>query len=76
MQRFDPPLSARAALAACVLFAGALLGLGAFLWNVHRLALGEQLLGGAVLVAALWAIDALTQPRAKARTSAGMAASR
>jgi hypothetical protein len=46
-----------------VLFVAALLGLGLFLWNVHRLALAEQLLGGAALVAALWAIGALTQPR-------------
>ena len=40
-----------------------LVGLGAFLWNVHRLALPEQLLGGAAIVAALWVIGALTAPR-------------
>ena len=35
---------------------------GLFLWFVHRLTLAEQLLGGAALVAALWAIGALTEP--------------
>jgi hypothetical protein len=40
-----------------------LAGLGLFLWNVHRLSLGEQLAGSAALVLALWAIGALTQPR-------------
>ena len=65
VQRFDPALS-RAALAAGALFIVVLAGLGAFLWNVHRLTLGEQLLGSAALVAALWAIGALTQPRAAA----------
>ena len=40
-----------------------LVGLGLFLWNVHRLTLAEQLLGGAALVAVLWWIGSLTQPR-------------
>jgi len=60
-QRFDPPLSARAAGLAVGLFVAALTGLGLFLWNVHRLSLGEQLLGSAALVVLLWAIGALTQ---------------
>ena len=62
VQRFDPPLSARAAGLAVGLFVAALTGLGLFLWNVHRLSLGEQLLGSAALVVLLWAIGALTQP--------------
>ncbi len=56
VQRFDPPLSPRAAVAAGTLFLAVLIGLGVFLWNVHRLSLAEQLLGGAALVAALWLI--------------------
>jgi hypothetical protein len=63
VQRFDPPLARGHAVLACVLFAGVLAGLGLFLWQVHRLSLAEQLLGGAAIVGALWAIGALTQPR-------------
>jgi sterol desaturase/sphingolipid hydroxylase (fatty acid hydroxylase superfamily) len=61
VQRFDPPLPPRAAAQACTLFVGVLLGLGVFLWQVHRLSLAEQLLGGVALIAALWAIGRLTQ---------------
>ena len=63
VQRFDPPLPPRAAVAAGALFLAVLTGLGVFLWNVHRLSLAEQLLGGAALVAALWLIGRWTQPR-------------
>jgi sterol desaturase/sphingolipid hydroxylase (fatty acid hydroxylase superfamily) len=63
VQRFDPPLPAHLAALAALLFVGVLAGLGLFLWNVHRLSLGEQLAGSAALVLALWAIGALTQPR-------------
>jgi len=77
VQRFDPPLSPRAAALACVLFIAVLAGLGGFLWNVHRLSLGEQLLGSAALVALLWAIGALTQPRgADAAAAQAVAAGR
>jgi sterol desaturase/sphingolipid hydroxylase (fatty acid hydroxylase superfamily) len=65
LQRFDPPLPPRAAALACALFVAVLLGLGLFLWQVHRLTLAEQLLGGAAIIAALWAIGALTAPRRK-----------
>jgi sterol desaturase/sphingolipid hydroxylase (fatty acid hydroxylase superfamily) len=67
VQRFDPPLSPRAAVLAVVLFVAVLAGLGLFLWQVHRLSLGEQLAGSVALVAALWAIGALTQPRGSAQ---------
>jgi hypothetical protein len=78
VQRFDPPLPRSQAVLACVLFVGALAGLGLFLWQVHRLSLAEQLLGSAVLVAALWSIGALTQPRGRASPAPdrGMAAGR
>jgi hypothetical protein len=66
VQRFDPPLSPRAALLSCMLFVAALVGLGLFLWFVHRLSLAEQLLGGAIIVGALWAIGVLTQSRSMA----------
>ena len=73
VQRYDPPLSARAALAACALFAAVLAGLGGFLWNLHRLGAAEQLLGGAAIVAVLWLIGAITQPR-RPRAAAGAGA--
>jgi sterol desaturase/sphingolipid hydroxylase (fatty acid hydroxylase superfamily) len=63
VQRFDPPLSPRAAALAMALFVAVLAALGLFLWFVHRLTIGEQLLGGVTIVAALWAIGALTEPR-------------
>ena len=77
VQRFDPPLSRRAAGLAVLLFVAALVALGLFLWNVHRLSLGEQLLGSAVLVLLLWAIGALTQASpagTPAQSAAGSAA--
>ena len=77
VQRFDPPLSRRAAGLAVLLFVAALVVLGLFLWNVHRLSLGEQLLGSAVLVLLLWAIGALTQASpagTPAQSAAGSAA--
>jgi sterol desaturase/sphingolipid hydroxylase (fatty acid hydroxylase superfamily) len=67
VQRFDPPLAPRAAVLAVALFVATLAGLGLFLWYVHRLSLGEQLAGSVALVAALWAIGALTQPRGAAQ---------
>ena len=78
VQRFDPPLPRSQAVLACVLFVGSLAGLGLFLWQVHRLSLAEQLLGSAALVAALWSIGALTQPRGRASPAPdhGMAAGR
>jgi sterol desaturase/sphingolipid hydroxylase (fatty acid hydroxylase superfamily) len=63
VQRFDPPLPRGNAVLACVLFVAVLAGLGLFLWHVHRLSLGQQLAGSVALLAALWAIGTLTQPR-------------
>jgi len=74
MQRFDPPLSRGHAVLASVLFVAALAGLGLFLWFVHQLSLAQQLAGSVVLVGALWAIGALTQPRAATARSAEAAA--
>ncbi|MBN8493486.1 MAG: sterol desaturase family protein [Burkholderiales bacterium] len=63
VQRYDPPTTTRAAWLAVALFVAVLLGLGLFLWHVHTLTLAQQLAGSVALVAALWAIGALTQPR-------------
>jgi hypothetical protein len=63
MQRFDPPLSGIAAWAATLLFAAVLVALGLFLWNVHGLTPGATALGAAAVLAALWLIGTITQPR-------------
>jgi sterol desaturase/sphingolipid hydroxylase (fatty acid hydroxylase superfamily) len=63
VQRYDPPAPAGAAALAVLLFLGVLAGLGWFLWHVHQMTLAEQLAGSVALVAVLWAIGALTQPR-------------
>jgi sterol desaturase/sphingolipid hydroxylase (fatty acid hydroxylase superfamily) len=63
VQRYDPPTTPRAAWLAVALFVAVLGGLGLFLWHVHTLTLAQQLAGSVALVAALWAIGALTQPR-------------
>jgi sterol desaturase/sphingolipid hydroxylase (fatty acid hydroxylase superfamily) len=63
VQRWDPPLAPARGRAAVALFVAAVAGLSLFLWHAHRLP-GPALLGGAAaLVALLWAIGAVTQPR-------------
>jgi sterol desaturase/sphingolipid hydroxylase (fatty acid hydroxylase superfamily) len=63
VQRWDPPLAPARGRAALALFVAAVAGLGLFLWHAHRLP-GPALGGGALaLVALLWAIGAVTQPR-------------
>ena len=74
VQRYDPPTSAWAAWLAAALFVAVLLGLGLFLWHVHTLTLAQQLAGSVALVAALWAIGALTQWRGAARSAGAVAA--
>ena len=63
VQRYDPPLGAGAAAAATVLFVAVLGGTSAFLWVAHEMSAVEQALVVAALVAALWLVGALTQPR-------------
>lgn len=68
LQRYDPPLRAGAAAAATTLFLAVLSGTSAFLWHAHLLAPLQQAAAMAALVAALWLVGALTQPR---RSGAG-----
>ena len=63
VRRYDPALAHGAAWAAALLFVAVIGGLSLFLWNAHRLARGELLLGGVAIMAALWLIGAITQPR-------------
>jgi sterol desaturase/sphingolipid hydroxylase (fatty acid hydroxylase superfamily) len=69
VQRFDPPAPRSALIAAAVLFGAVLAATSVFLWFAHRLSGAQQLAGAAGIVAMLWLIGALTQPRA-ARTDA------
>ena len=63
MRRFDPPAPRGALWMAALLF-GAVLGLtSAFLWFAHTLTLPQQAGGAAGIVALLWLIGRLTQPR-------------
>jgi hypothetical protein len=71
VQRFDPPLDRATAWGAALLFAATLGTTTWFLWNAHRFAPGEQVAGVLAIVAALWAVGALTQRRsAPARSTA------
>ena len=63
VQRFDPPVSPAAAVAATAVFLAVLGGTSAFLWVAHELSLAQQAAAVLALVAALWLIGALTQPR-------------
>ena len=74
VQRYDPPLGAGAAAAATVLFLVVLGGTSAFLWHAHRMTTVQQAAAMAALVAALWLIGALTQPRRSGAASTRLAA--
>jgi sterol desaturase/sphingolipid hydroxylase (fatty acid hydroxylase superfamily) len=64
LRRYDPPITEQAAWIAGALFAVSLLLTTLFLWNVHRLPLALQLGFAALIVALLWAVGFVTQPRA------------
>ncbi len=76
VQRFDPPLSRAAGWTAAGLFVLAVVGLSALLWNAHLLSWAVKLAGGGALVALLWLIGAITQPRATIARGRPMAAVR
>jgi len=63
VQRFDPPLPSRAALAASALFVLLLAATALLLWHAHLLS-GTLMWGGAAaIVAGLWGVGALCTPR-------------
>jgi hypothetical protein len=70
VRTYDPPARRGAALLAATLFGLVLAGTSVFLWQSHRLNTAEQALAAAFIVAALWLIGALTQPRAAASDAA------
>jgi sterol desaturase/sphingolipid hydroxylase (fatty acid hydroxylase superfamily) len=74
VQRHDPPLSAGAAAAAACLFLAVLGATSGFLWHAHLLAPVQQLAAVAALVAALWLIGVITQPRSARTDNARLAA--
>ena len=63
VRRYDPPVSPAASVAAAALFLAVLGGTSAFLWLAHELSLAQQAAVVLALVAALWLIGALMQPR-------------
>jgi len=76
LQRYDPPLGAGAAAAAASLFLAVLGGTSAFLWHAHLMTTAEQITAVATLVALLWLIGAITQPRGTGAGRAAVAAQR
>jgi len=74
LQRYDPPLSTGAAVAAASTFLAVLGGTSAFLWQAHLMTALEQLAAVAALVALLWLIGALTQPRRRRPDASPLAA--
>jgi sterol desaturase/sphingolipid hydroxylase (fatty acid hydroxylase superfamily) len=76
VQRYDPPLGARAAAVAVGLFVAVLGATSGFLWHAHLLAPVQQLAAAAALVAALWLIGVVTQPRSARAEHARLAAQR
>ncbi len=61
VERYDPPMSRGAQLAAVAAF-GVLLGATtAFLWNAHRLSLAQQVAIAAVVVGLLWLVGWLSE---------------
>lgn len=71
---YDPPASRRAQVAAAILFAGVLAATSGFLWFAHLLTLGQQAGGAAAIVALLWAVGSLCEPRGAAPRSQAVAA--
>ncbi len=63
VERYDPQVGRAAQAAALGLFALAVAGLGLFLWYLEQLAPALRVAAAAALIALLWAIAALTQPR-------------
>ncbi len=63
VERFDPPMTRAAQVAAVAVF-GLLLGATTlFLWNAHRLTWPEQLASAAGVVALLWLVGRLSERR-------------
>jgi sterol desaturase/sphingolipid hydroxylase (fatty acid hydroxylase superfamily) len=76
VQRYDPPLGARAAAVAAGLFVAVLGATSGFLWHAHLLSPVQQLAAAAALVAALWLIGVVTQPRSARADHPRLAAQR
>ena len=66
LQPYDPAASRAMRWTAAGLFLAVLGATSAFLWTAHRLTTGQQVAGVAAIVALLWLIGALTQPRRSA----------
>jgi sterol desaturase/sphingolipid hydroxylase (fatty acid hydroxylase superfamily) len=72
VERYDPPMSRGAQIAAVAVFIGLLGVTTALLWNAHRMTLSEQLGCAAVIVVGLWAVGSISER--SLRTTVGLAA--
>jgi len=73
VERFDPPMTRGAQLAAVAIF-GLLLGATTlFLWNAHRLTLPEQLASAAGVIGLLWLVGWLSERRSPEAASGAAA---
>ncbi len=67
---FNPQASRAALWTAALLFQLVLAATTAFLWFAHQLSVSQQVAGAVGIVALLWLIGAITQPRGSLRTAA------
>ncbi len=65
VQRFDPPLPPRAAMAAGLLFVLLLAATSLLLWYAHQISSALLWGGAAAIVAGLWGVSLLCTPRAR-----------
>jgi alkylglycerol monooxygenase len=70
VQRYDPPMSRGAAWTAGLLFLALLTAALVFLWNAHRLDSWQQAASVAALIAGLWLLGRISEPRTGASASA------
>ncbi|MES2992981.1 MAG: sterol desaturase family protein [Pseudomonadota bacterium] len=72
VERYDPPMTRRAQLAAVAVF-GLLLGATTlFLWNAHVLSWPQRGAAAAGIVGLLWAVGWLSEPRPRAAVAPGL----
>jgi sterol desaturase/sphingolipid hydroxylase (fatty acid hydroxylase superfamily) len=75
LRRYDPAMPRAAQAFALALFVALLAATVLYLWNVHRMDAAQLAGGAAAIVAALWLVGRLCEPRAQAAADPGTAAS-
>ena len=72
VERYDPPMTRRAQLAAVAVFGLLLAATTLFLWNAHVLSWPQRGAAAAGIVALLWAVGWLSEPRPRATVAPGL----